>query len=169
MGSGKSTAGKMLSTQLGFQLIDLDTFIENRFHKTIQELFAERGEAGFRDVEHAMLQEVSGFENTIVATGGGAACFHNNMQLMNEAGLTVYLRVPATILAERLKLGRAQRPLVSQKTDEELLEFITGMLQSRDPFYSQAQLIVDSHALLDFSFVDTIVDCVRLEQKKLDS
>jgi Shikimate kinase len=161
MGSGKSTVGKMLSARLGLQLIDLDTFIENRFHKTIAQLFAERGESGFRDLEHAVLQEVSGFEDTVIATGGGAACFHDNMQLMNETGLTVYLRAPVEILVERLKHGRSQRPLVSQKTDEELNAFIDGMLQTRDPFYSQAQMIVDSKAVLDFSFVDDIVNRVE--------
>lgn len=161
MGSGKSTVGKMLSARLGLQLIDLDTFIESRFHKTIAQLFAEKGETGFRDLEHAMLQEVSGFEDTVIATGGGAACFHDNMKLMNEAGLTIYLRAPVEILVERLKYGRSQRPLVSQKTDAELHSFIDEMLQTRDPFYSQAQMIVDSKAVLDFSFVDDIVNRVE--------
>jgi shikimate kinase len=165
MGSGKSTVGKMLSTRLGLQLIDLDTFIESRFHKTIAQLFAEKGETGFRDLEHAMLQEVSGFEDTVIATGGGAACFHDNMRLMNEAGLTIYLRAPVEILVERLKYGRAQRPLVSQKTDAELHSFIGEMLQTRDPFYSQAQMIVDSKAVLDFSFVDDIVNRVEEERR----
>ena len=160
MGSGKSTVGKMLSSRLGYQLIDIDTFIENRFHKTIAQLFAERGENGFRDLEHLLLEEVCGFEDTVIATGGGAACFHDNMDLMNRSGLTVYLRVPVNILVERLKHGRSQRPLVSQKSDEELLSFIEGMLQTCDPFYSQAQMIVDSKAVLDFSFVDDIVEKV---------
>ena len=164
MGSGKSTVGKMLSARLGLQLIDLDTFIESRFHKTIAQLFEERGESGFRDLEHAMLQEVCGFEDTVIATGGGAACFHDNMKLMNEAGMTIYLRAPVDILVERLKHGRSQRPLVSQKTDAELHLFIDEMLQARDPFYSQAQMIVDSKAVLDFSFVDDIV--TRVEEER---
>ncbi len=164
MGSGKSTVGKMLSARLGFRLVDLDVFIESRFHKTIAQLFDEKGETGFRNIEHALLQEVCSFEDTVVATGGGAACFHDNISLMNESGLTVYLRVPVDILAERLKHGRSQRPLVSQKPDEELHSFIEKMLRIRDPFYSQAQMIVDSKALLDFSFVDDIVARVEKER-----
>jgi len=157
MGSGKSTVGKMLSDRLNLRLVDLDTFIETRFHKTISQLFAEKGEAEFRRIEHAALEEVCVFENTIVATGGGSACFFDNMELMNRAGLTVYLRTSADILAERLNHGKAKRPLVSQKSAEELKAFITDMLKIREPFYLQAQLTVDSYALLDFSFVDEIV------------
>lgn len=166
MGSGKSTVGKMLSARLGFRLVDLDVFIENRFHKTIAQLFDEKGETGFRNIEHALLQEVCSFEDTVVATGGGTACFHDNIALMNESGLTVYLRVPVAILVERLKHGRSQRPLVSQKPDEELHSFIEEMLRIRDPFYSQAQLIVDSKTLLDFSFVDDIVARVEKERSE---
>jgi shikimate kinase len=166
MGSGKSTVGKMLSARLGFQLVDLDTFIETRFHKTISQLFAEKGEREFRDLEHAMLQEVCGFEDTVVATGGGTACFHDNMRLMNKSGLTVFLRVPVDILVARLKHGRAQRPLVCNKTNDELSTFITGMLEIRDPFYAQAQMIVDSKGLLDFSFVENIV--ARIEQESTE-
>jgi shikimate kinase len=165
MGSGKSTVGKMISARLGFQLIDLDAFIETRFHKTIAQLFDEKGENEFRNLEHALLREVCGFEDTVIATGGGAACFHGNMSLMNESGLTVYLRVPVDILAERLKYGRSQRPLISQKSDEELHAFIEDMLQMRDPFYAQAQMTVDSRAVLDFGFVDDIV--ARVEQERV--
>ena len=164
MGSGKSTVGKMLSARLGLRLIDLDTFIENRFRKTIAQIFDEKGESGFRDVEHAMLMEVSGFEDTVIATGGGTACFHDNMRLMNESGLTIYLHSSVDILAARLKHGKGHRPLVCSKPDDELHAFIAEMLMKRDPFYMQAQMTVVSKTLLDFSFVDEIV--ARVEQAK---
>ncbi len=138
MGCGKSTLGRALSRISGLEFIDLDHYIENRFHATINELFAERGEDGFRTVERAMLEEVSLFNNVIVACGGGTPCFFNNMQLMNERGLTVWLNTPIERLHERLQRNRSKRPILANKTDDELLTFITEALNAREAFYSQA-------------------------------
>ena len=89
MGSGKSTLGKALSKATGLRFIDLDTYIECRYHANVRDIFAEKGESGFRDIEQRMIREVSDFEDVIVACGGGTPCFFNNMEVMNGAGLTV--------------------------------------------------------------------------------
>jgi shikimate kinase len=157
MGCGKSTVGKMLAGRLGLQFIDMDVFLENRFHKTVSQLFAERGEDGFRRMERVALEEICGYQDTVVATGGGAPCFFDNMDVMNDAGTTVYIKASVEILSQRLRHGKAKRPLVSDKTDDELKAFIDGMLLLREPYYTKARLTVHSTALLDFGFVDEII------------
>ncbi|MDE6535378.1 MAG: shikimate kinase [Muribaculaceae bacterium] len=138
MGCGKSTLGRALQKHSGLDFIDLDHYIENRFHATISELFASRGEEGFRRIEAAMLDEVSQMTDVVIACGGGTPCFFNNMDLMNERGLTVWLTTPLPRLFERLQRNRAKRPILADKTDEELMEFITRALEERKPYYSRA-------------------------------
>ena len=95
-------------------------YVEERFHKTVQELFAERGEDGFRELERNMLHEVADFENVIISTGGGAPCFYDNMDFMNKSGITVFLNVKAEILFQRLRVAKQQRPILKGKSDDEL-------------------------------------------------
>ncbi len=144
MGSGKSTIGRLLAENLHFQFIDLDAWIENRYHKTIRELFAEFGEAKFREIEHKGLKELADFQDVVVATGGGAACYHQNMEWMNAHGITIYLVASVETLVGRLAAAKAKRPLVSDKSDVDLEVFITESLHRREPFYRQAHLVVDS-------------------------
>lgn len=139
MGCGKSTLGRALQKHSGLDFIDLDQYIENRFHATISELFASRGEEGFRRIEAAMLDEVSQMTDVVIACGGGTPCFFNNMDLMNERGLTVWLTTPLSRLFERLQRNRAKRPILANKTDEELMDFISRALEERKPYYSRAK------------------------------
>lgn len=90
MGSGKTTLGKAYARINNLEFIDLDWYIEERMHKTISELFAEKGEAGFRELERKMLHEVGEFENVMVACGGGTPCFYDNIDYMNSVGDTVF-------------------------------------------------------------------------------
>lgn len=90
MGAGKTTLGKAFARELNIPFIDLDWYIEERLHKSIRELFIERGEASFRELERTMLHEVAEFENVIISTGGGTPCFFDNMEYMNEHGQTVF-------------------------------------------------------------------------------
>lgn len=139
MGCGKSTLGRALNKATGLEFIDLDHYIESRFHSTVSQLFARRGEEGFRRAEAAMLDEVSQFSDVIIACGGGTPCFFNNMELMNERGLTVWLTTPIDRLYERLQRNRSKRPILAGKSDEELMDFIVAALEQRKPHYSKAQ------------------------------
>ncbi len=147
MGCGKSTLGRLASAMSGRSFIDLDSYIEGRFHATVKELFEKRGEDGFRKLEQAMLHEVSDFEDVIVACGGGTPCFFDNMEWMNSHGVTVYLDTSPDKLFTRLRRGRHKRPLIAGKTDEELRGFITEALAARMPYYSKAAVIFKSDLL----------------------
>ena len=133
MGAGKTTLGKAFARELNVPFIDLDWYIEERFHKSIRELFAERGEASFRELERSMLHEVSEFEDVIVS--------------MNRHGQTVFLDVHPDILFNRLRVATRQRPILQGKTDEELRSFIVEALDKRAPFYSQARYRFDAGRL----------------------
>jgi shikimate kinase len=148
MGAGKTTVGKVLSRQMGLSFIDLDNYIEVRFHKTISRIFQEKGEEGFREMERKMLHEVAMFENVLISTGGGIPCYLDNMDFMNASGTTVYLRVSVEELAKRLATGRNVRPVLQMRSGEELKAFIAGNLAEREPFYNRATLIFDAEVML---------------------
>lgn len=149
MGAGKTTLGKAFAAQMGLTFIDLDWYIENRFHKTVQQIFEEKGEEGFRQLEKNMLHEAGEFEDVVIATGGGTPCFFDNMEYMNQRGETVFLEVAHDVLFRRLKTARQQRPLLAQKTDEQLCTFIIGTLQKRMPYYTKAKHVLRGDKLED--------------------
>lgn len=139
MGCGKSTLGKRLAKHLNLEFVDMDHYIEMRNHKTIPQIFAEEGESEFRKKERKALEELSEFSNIVIATGGGAPCFFDNIDLMNQTGATIYINIDPAILADRLIHSKTERPLIKGKTKEELIVFIDEMLAKRRPFYSQAK------------------------------
>src|SRR4051812_8712030 len=142
MGSGKSTAGKTLSSQLGYEFIDLDKFIESEYKMTIPEIFSTKGEKEFRAMENNCLKKVIERDNIVVACGGGTPCYYSNMELMNNHGTTVYLKMSVDALVNRLMNAKDKRPLVANKNEKELKEFVTRQLEKREDTYHQAQYIV---------------------------
>lgn len=163
MGAGKTTLGKAFARELGLTFIDLDWYIEERFHKTVQRIFEERSEEGFRELERNMLHEVSDFENVVISTGGGTPCFFDNMEYMNTQGETVFLSVDPTVLFRRLRVAKQQRPLLAEKTDEELMEFIGSALEKRMPHYNKARHIFCAEELEDKQQIRRSVDALRLQ------
>lgn len=138
MAAGKTTLGKALAQDLGLQFIDLDYYIENRYRCSVSQLFAEKGEEAFRQIERNMLHEVAEFEDVVISTGGGTPCFFDNMEYMNSKGTTVYLKATVDVIFTRLTIARIQRPLVKGKTADGLRQYITDMLDTRNPYYSRA-------------------------------
>ncbi len=161
MGAGKTTLGKAFARQLGLSFIDLDWYIEERYHKSVGELFAERGESGFRELEKAMLHEVGEIEDVVISTGGGAPCFFDNMEFMNQSGTTVFLDVHPDVLFRRLRVAKQQRPILQGKSDEELKDFIVQALTKRASFYTQAQYIFSCDELENRWQIDQSVKQLR--------
>lgn len=142
MGAGKTTIGKTLARALNLSFVDLDLYIEQRYHKSVSALFAEKGEDGFREIERMMLHEVSAFENVVISTGGGTPVFFDNMDFMNLHGCTIYLRASDVVLTERLYKHSDKRPLLAGKSKEEINQFIAKTLSERDRYYSRAHIVV---------------------------
>mgnify|MGYP000867214899 FL=1 len=141
MGSGKTTIGKQLAKSLSLSFVDLDAYIENKYRKSVPDLFAEKGEADFRKIESRMLEEVAEFENVLISTGGGTPCFFDNMEVMNRAGTTIYLQDVPQDLASHLLASKTVRPLIYGKSREELIPFITEHLSKRECYYKKAQIV----------------------------
>ena len=161
MGAGKTTLGKAFARKSNLPFVDLDWYMEERFHKTVGELSVERGEAGFRELEKNMLHEVGAFEDVVISTGGGAPCFFDNMDFMNRNGKTVFLNVHPDVLFRRLRVAKQQRPILQGKQDDELKEFIIRALEKRTPFYSQAQYVFNADELEDRSQIEKSVEKLR--------
>ena len=143
MGAGKTTLGKALARELKVDFYDLDWYIEDRFRKKIPQIFAEKGESGFRDMERNMLREVGEFEDVVISCGGGTPCFFDNMDYMNQQGETVFLSAAPPVLKAHLLMGKSQRPLIQGKSPEELEAFIEESLKARLPFYTKAKLTLN--------------------------
>lgn len=142
MGSGKTTLGRKLAKKLGYKFVDMDDLIVQTSGMTIPGIFAEHGEALFRKWESDVLMEVIRQEQIVVATGGGAPCFNNNIDVMNENGLTIYLQLSPEAIMDRLQHSKTERPLVKGKSDEELIKYIKDLLETRDPHYLKSRLII---------------------------
>ena len=146
MGSGKTHWGRIWADHHGMAFTDLDALIEQAQHQTISAIFEEKGEAHFRELEAATLRSLTDTAG-IIACGGGAACFHNNMPWMNEHGICVYLSASPQQLLDQVMGEREQRPLIKKLNKAELLFFIEQKLKEREPFYKQAEISLPIESL----------------------
>ena len=161
MGAGKTTVGKALAAELGVSFYDLDWYITMRYHKSVPEIFAERGEEGFRDLERRMLHEVAEFENVVLSCGGGTPCFYDNIDYMNSLADTVYLKATPEVLAMHLRMGKGKRPLIEGKTPEELEDYVRDTVSQREAFYNKAKYALDVSLLDNFTKIQESVNLIR--------
>ena len=148
-GAGKTTLGKALAALLGRPFIDLDQVIESGEHISIPEIFQQKGEAHFRELEHAyLIAQINAHPDFVMATGGGAPCFHANLNRMDAAGITIFLDVPAAEIVRRMEQSSAtERPLLANVGRAELKDRIEFLRSQRLPFYRQARFTVTGIAL----------------------
>ena len=144
MGTGKSTVGKLLAQKLNREFIDLDQVIEDREGKTISEIFQEKGEGYFRELESSLLREVSGKKGIVVATGGGTLLSDENFLLAQNYGITILLKANPKIIKERVDKEEETRPLLAGNS--RLLK-ITTLLEERRERYNRFQYQIDTSAL----------------------
>lgn len=152
MGAGKSSVGRALARRLRLPFRDTDAEIERAAGRSVAEIFASEGEAGFRARERAAA-EASADRRAVVALGGGAIAQPEIAAIVSRAGTIVYLRArPETLLA---RVGAAQeRPLLAGLRADERLERVRSLLAEREAAYAGAQVCVDT----DGSSVEDLVD-----------
>jgi shikimate kinase len=158
-GSGKSTLGKELSRKLNYTLIDTDAVFVKNEGKSIEDIFSEKGESYFRKAESAALKEVIKADRVIISTGGGTPCFFDNMDLINQRGISIFLNIPLDDIAKRLFNSPHQnRPLIQGKNLGQIRQFLEEKLKERLPYYSKAKL----------EFTDSSLDADKIiaEMKK---
>lgn len=141
---------------MGWDFLDLDDVFEAKHQTTISHYFATWGEEAFRLAERDILKEVIHKEKVIIATGGGTPCFFNNMEVMKQHGLTVYLKLSVDALIKRLNTDKQVRPLVAGKSGDELYTYISKKLLEREPFYNSSRVIADAELLGVDAYVNII-------------
>jgi shikimate kinase len=156
MGSGKSTLGKRLAKKIGYDFIDMDHYIEEQEGLKVPAIFEQKGEKYFREQEKLFLANLEPDANIVVATGGGAPCFGNNIELMNEKGITVYLKMSPASLASRLEKARVIRPLVAGLESDHLRNYIENKLREREPFYNQAKCVIRGENVKPFHITSLV-------------
>jgi shikimate kinase len=141
MGSGKSTAGRKLARVLGYAFEDTDELIASMTGKTIEEIFDSEGEDAFRTLEHSVIRSLAGRVNTVIATGGGAPCYFDNLSVMQHNGITVYIKLHPLSIVKRLSQSKTTRPLIKKIGHDQLLPWVTRHLEQRALFYEKAHII----------------------------
>ena len=161
MGSGKSTIAAKLSGKINIPFVDLDQYIEEKTSLSISAIFEKRGEIYFRKIEHESFTELlSSNESLIISLGGGTPCYANNHELFKQVGIvSIYLKASIDTLFNRLSFNKRKRPLIADKTDDEMKEFIAMHVFERSFYYNQAEYTV----IVDDKTVDeTVKDIIAL-------
>lgn len=148
-GSGKSTAGRQLARLMQLSFLDLDHEIEHLMRMPIPEVFQKYGEAYFRELERDTLDKLAHEEASFVmATGGGTPCFHDNIQTMNQSGITVFLDIPPREIVGRMSSkGIASRPLFRSLNPENMVEAFDRKFRHRLPYYKKAQIEISGNSV----------------------
>ena len=141
MGSGKTSVGQLLAARLGYQFQDLDALIVKQAGKSINQIFADDGEAVFRDYETALLSTLVGQHGIVLSTGGGVVIRETNRRLLHASGLVVNLVAAVDELARRLA-SADDRPLL--QGDEAIEKRIERIMAEREPFYADADIRIDT-------------------------
>ena len=140
MGAGQTSIAKLLANELHLPYYDTDQEIEKKEKRSLSEIFKKDGELHFRILETELLKNIN--QNSIIACGGGLPIHNNNMGLINSKGISIYLKASDNCLFNRLKKEKQNRPLIANKTDEELEVYINSNLQNRNDFYNLASYTI---------------------------
>lgn len=151
MGSGKSYWGHKWALKNGYTFYDLDAEIEKAFEMPVEKIFEKHGEEKFRELERYHLQKFESKKNCLIACGGGAPCFFDNLGWMKQHGTVIYLKASPEYILMRIMNETAKRPLLKEVNSSELLFFIQKKLKEREPVYLKAHYILQAEKLTDDS------------------
>lgn len=156
MGTGKSTLAKLLALNLELEPIDLDQYIEQKTGFSISETILNKGELFFRKLERDSLIELLEKDDIILSTGGGTPCYFDNIELLNNNSLSIFLMRSPKELFNRLVGHTRERPLLAHLSGEDLQEYIAKHVFERTPFYQKATLIINANNKTDEALVEEI-------------
>lgn len=156
MGCGKSFWAGRLGKKLRTGAYDLDSLVESIEELSVAEIFEQKGEKYFRMAESAMLKHFGEKKAFVLATGGGTPCFHDNMQWMNNQGITIWLDEEIATLSERLRPEKEHRPLIKDLDDNALEGYLSAKRAERQPFYAQAKIHLRSNEITSDKFSSII-------------
>ena len=162
MGCGKSTTGRRVAKQLEVKYADTDALVEEREGASVNDIFYYEGEEYFRAAERRVLEDLINSEDDIVvSTGGGLPTWSDNMELMNSAGVTVWIDRSAEQTAKRLSPhGRQKRPKLRGLNDEELVEFMQRNMAERKCYYSKATHHIEVDPIGDYELCNQIAELI---------
>ena len=164
MGCGKSTVGRKVARFAHLQFVDTDARVEQAEGSTVADVITYQGEEYFRAVERKVLEQTAAEDDIVVSTGGGLPTWSDNMEVISQLGVSVYLRrSPKNIISRLSPYGRQKRPKFRGLNDEQLLAFMTSHMAEREPVYSKADIIIDCDTMAD----DVVIDCIMREIKTL--
>jgi shikimate kinase len=161
MGSGKSTTGRKIASSLRWSFLDIDRLIEEQNGLSVAELFALHGEQYFRETERKALMTASVRSHTVIACGGGTPCSAENMGIMKETGVILYLKLPVDILVSRLEKSKTVRPLLMNNGETDLAVRVQDLLAKRSWWYEQADLIADGQNTTTDKLTGQLADLIR--------
>ena len=143
MYSGKSTFGRRLAAERGMEFVDTDWAFEQRYHYTVTDFFRRFGESAFRQLESQILRSTAELDHCVIATGGGTPCHSGNMDFILRQGTAIYLQMTVDQLVERALRSHRPRPAMRGLGGEEIRAVIVRQLAEREPYYRQAQILLD--------------------------
>lgn len=161
MGSGKSTVGRQLARLLNYSHIDLDNLFEEAYRISIMDFYRKYDEEAFRIIERKLLQQTFSLKDHVISTGGGTACFFDNIELINSNGISVYIMMHEKSLFHRLKNSRRPRPLTANMNDEKLEKLIIEDMSRRRPFYNRARFRVKGEDLNPEELVNMLTPVIN--------
>ena len=157
MGSGKTHWGRLVSQKLDLPFFDLDEQIVNHEGKSIVEIFETKGEEQFRLSEKEIMHIITeSHDSFVMACGGGTPCYFNNVEYMNNSGVTVWINTPLDVLFNRLLKEKDRRPLIKELTDDQLRGFISKKYADRKIYYEQADVMMDEEPVLIEKLIEKI-------------
>jgi len=158
MASGKSSVGKKMAKKLKLPFVDLDDYIEEKYNSTIRLLIYDKGMDKFREIEKESLEIlIKKHETAVISTGGGTPCYYDNMKVMNESGITVYLEVDIPTLVDRLTHAKKDRPLIWGKSRSDLTVYAKDLLSKRQGDYEKAKYKVSGKNLK----IDSVIELLK--------